>query len=103
MAYNAENFDEETIGSVELKNGNNVTVKKVTTKSSGEEAIDIRRMYTDDNGEVRPTSKGIRVSMECIPELLGYIVKALSREALYDINNIIVEEINNIDNSDNDE
>lgn len=52
------------------------------------ESVDMRLMYTDDNGELRHTKKGIRVNSENIVEFLTVAIEALSdeeRDELFDI------------------
>lgn len=85
MAYSADKYEEKEEAKVEFNNGNSIIVKSVVTKDSGAVAVDIRRNYTDDNGEVKPTSKGIRINSDNIGDIIVGVYKALPIEALYDI------------------
>lgn len=52
--------------------GNIIRISKVT--SGGKHSADIRRMYTDDNGDLQFISKGVRVGFDNLLD----VVKALS-------------------------
>lgn len=50
------------------------------TRFKGHQLVDIRAFYEDEDGEWRPTKKGISVSVELIDELLKGVQKL--REAV---------------------
>ena len=50
------------------------------TSFKGQEYLDVRVFYRADDGEFRPTKKGVTINMELIPDLLEGLAKV--REAL---------------------
>lgn len=69
-------YGEQTIHALLDKNsrGDYIQVSSVDGKMW---AMDIRQMYTAADGEVKPTTKGIRVNEELVVDLLVECVKAL--------------------------
>jgi hypothetical protein len=49
----------------------------VLREYEGSLIVDVRRHYTAADGKLRPTSKGIALSIAKLPELAGAIAKAL--------------------------
>lgn len=89
MAYNKDNYESEVILDVEKnQRGDHIIVSKMTTKSTGSVAIDARNYYTNSDGEVLPTSKGIRVNTEQVPDIIVAMAKGLE---ITDIEDIIDE------------
>ena len=56
-------------------------------------AMDIRQMYTTADGEIKPTTKGIRVNEELVVDLLVECVNALPSD-LYEE---LMERLDNAD------
>lgn len=81
MAYNADKEVVTLIGTVDKdEKGNKIDVKKLTSKTSSRVQVDIRTMYTNDDGEVRPTQKGCRFNIEQLAEITGLLASMLSDE-----------------------
>jgi len=57
------------------KNANETIIVKLTQFKS-KRLLDIRAYYAADNGDLRPTPKGISISIDLIPELKLAIDKA---------------------------
>lgn len=78
MAYNSDNEVREELASIQKNNrGEFIKVSKVTNKNSGNTNIDIRLWYTDDNDELKPTSKGVRFSTEVAQDIAIGIAKGM--------------------------
>ena len=78
MAYNASNeVQEEIVRLQKNQRGDYLVVKKVTNKNSGNVSVDVRNYYTNDNDEVLPTSKGIRINSEMLLETMMAMAKCL--------------------------
>ena len=58
---------ERTLQEWPLANGEVLRLRLCTYKSR--DYLDLRRWYTDDAGELKPTPKGIRFDSELAPEL----------------------------------
>lgn len=90
MAYNADNEIREELVRVKKNNrGDYVIATKITNKTSGAVSVDIRQYYTDDNDEVRVTSKGVRFNAEMLADVLGGLVKALEYDELESLSELI--------------
>ena len=77
-SYDTTNQKEEMLKELWTNTrGDSVRVKSVTNTVSGDVSVDIRRYYTDDNDEVKPTSKGIRLNTELIPDLIEVLASLL--------------------------
>ena len=70
------NYGEQTIHAMLDKNsrGDYIQVSSVEGKMW---AMDIRQMYTAADGEIKPTTKGVRVNEELVVDLLVECVNAL--------------------------
>lgn len=86
MAYNASNEVKEELVKIQKNNrGDYVIASKITNKNSGTVSIDIRQFYTNDNDEVMPTSKGVRLNAESLLELLSGLARALEANEVMDL------------------
>lgn len=84
MAYNAQNETREELAVIEKNSrGDCVAVSKIT--KDDKVSYDIRNMYTDDNDELRYTSKGVRMSDDMTKEVVLAILKSLSQEDLEEV------------------
>lgn len=84
MAYN--NVEETLLDNIEVgTRGDEIDIKHVRDKSRNTESIDIRRYYIDDNGELAPTKKGVRVNMELVPDIIKAMAKALDTYELEEL------------------
>jgi len=57
------------------KNANETVIVKFT-QFKGKRLIDIRAFYAAENGELRPTQKGVSLRLDLLPELKEAIDKA---------------------------
>lgn len=86
MAYNKDNYETEVVLDVEKnQRGDHIIVSKMTTKSTGSVAVDVRNYYTNKDDEVLPTSKGIRVNTEQAPDIIVAMAKTLEITDIEDI------------------
>lgn len=84
MAYTG-NDKQEVIGLIEKNNrGEYFQVSRIIPER-GLESVDIRLMYTNNNDEIKPTQKGVRVNSETVGELVSTIIKALKPEELAEV------------------
>jgi hypothetical protein len=60
----------------QFKKNANETVMVKFTQFKGKRLLDIRAYYAADNGDLKPTPKGISISRDLIPELKDAIDKA---------------------------
>lgn len=91
MAYNADNEVKDVLAEIQKNNrGDFVIASKITNKNTGSVSVDIRQYYTNDADEVKPTSKGIRINTELLPELLAGLVKALEANEMIDLSETLV-------------
>lgn len=86
------NYGEQTIHAMLDKNsrGDYIQVSSVEGKMW---SIDIRQMYTTADGEIKPTTKGVRVNEELVVDLLVECVNALPSD-LYEE---LMERLDNAD------
>lgn len=86
MAYNAAN-EERTELYCERKNnrGDHLVVNKIRNKNTGTESVDIRNYYTNEDGELAPTTKGIRINCENLLDVMTALVKALEPNEAEDL------------------
>ena len=86
------NYGEQTIHAMLDKNsrGDYIQVSSIEGKMW---AMDIRQMYTAADGEIRPTTKGVRVNEELVVDMLVECVNALPSD-LYEE---LMERLDNAD------
>ena len=86
MAYNANNeICEELVNIKKGNRGDCIIASKITNKNTNNVSIDIRQYYTDDEGELKPTSKGVRFNSELLSDLLGGLAIALETNEMLDL------------------
>ena len=86
MAYNADNETKEVLAEIQKNNrGDFIVASKITNKNTGAVSIDIRQNYTNDEGELRVTQKGVRLNAELLPDLVRSLVKALEENEVMDL------------------
>lgn len=85
MAYDASKEKRTQLKSFR-KNGHGdfIVINDIETEGRNP-SLDIRTMYTDDNEELRPTTKGLRFSKALIPDLAAMFVKDMDDEQLSDL------------------
>lgn len=92
MAYNASK--EERTQLVDIKKnerGEHIIATKIKNTTSGSVSLDIRQYYTNDNNDVLPTQKGVRVNSELALELVVGLLGVLEPNELYDLADKIEE------------
>lgn len=100
MAYNADNEVKEELAVVRKNNrGDHIVVQKVTSKTSGSVSVDVRNYYTNDDEQLLPTSKGIRINSEVLPEVLQGVLQVLDVTEIEDIKNYIDGLLDDEDNT----
>ena len=57
----------------DIQNGDGI-IRIEASEYRGESGLDIRRYYLDDEGEWRPTRKGIRIAEHLVEEVLSAMV-----------------------------
>ncbi|MCL5671230.1 MAG: transcriptional coactivator p15/PC4 family protein [Acidobacteria bacterium] len=62
----------------EFEKNSRESVRAVLKTWNGRELFDIRVFYRNDAGEMKPTQKGLCLSLEKLPELQG-VVEALGK------------------------
>ena len=86
MAYNADNETKEVLAEIQKNNrGDFIVASKITNKNTGAVSIDIRQNYTNDEGELSLTRKGVRFNAELLPDLVKGLVKALEENEVMDL------------------
>lgn len=86
MAYNADNETKEVLAEIQKNNrGDFIVASKITNKNTGAVSIDIRQNYTNDEGELRVTQKGVRLNAELLPDLVKGLVRALEENEVMDL------------------
>lgn len=101
MAYNADNEVREELVKIQKNNrGDHVIATKITNKTSGSVSVDIRQYYTNADGELIPTPKGVRINAELISELINGLVSVLEPDEMMDLNDSLSDLIDGTDNSD---
>ena len=84
MAYNSQNETQKEIAVVDKNTrGDKIRVARIEKvgKTQTTVSVDVRTMYTADDGEVRPTQRGIRIDSETAPDIILAMIKALGEDA----------------------
>lgn len=86
MAYNASNEERKEILNIKKNDrGEHIKVAKILNKKSNVSSLDIRLFYTNADGELCPTQKGIRISDELAYDLAYALVGSLEENEAMDI------------------
>jgi hypothetical protein len=59
------------------KNDNGDVIRVQVKEFKGNEYLDIRNFYTDKDGELRPTKKGVSIPMHLAQEVVGAAQKEI--------------------------
>lgn len=79
MAYDASNDVVEEIAMFDKNNrGDKIRVTRITKKVGNSAFVDVREMFTADNGDVKPRPKGIRINSELTADVIIAMIKALN-------------------------
>lgn len=86
MAYNANNETREELVQIRKNSrGDFITASRIKNNNTGNENIDIRQYYTDDNDELKPTSKGVRFNAESLLDVMEGLAKGLEVDEVEDL------------------
>lgn len=94
MAREYDASKEQRTPLVEIQKNNRgefIVASKIKNTSNGNTSLDIRQYYTNEEGVVCPTSKGIRLNAELALELTSGIVEILEANELMDLRDKIDE------------
>ena len=82
MAKRYEDTEQEVLlDFAKTDNGECIRVSKITGKDFGTVKVDIRRYYTDKEGNLAPTQKGVRFDIENLTELCPILMKLVEKTA----------------------
>ena len=73
--------------------GDFLIISEIKVKDSDDVKVDIRNYYTDDNDEVKPTSKGVRFSSEILKDIMLALLEELDVTELEDIKSAIDDKL----------
>ena len=83
--------------------GDYIRVAQIKNTSSGAESMDVRNFYTNDEDEVCPTSRGIRISSDFAFDVIKAMINILESNELMDlqdeIERIVDERVGDADDS----
>lgn len=86
LAYNSKDEIQEIIGIFDKNSrGDKIRVTRIIKKKSNTIYVDVRNMYTDQDGEIRPTQKGIRLNSEIAVDIICAMLEALGDEVIQDV------------------
>lgn len=86
MAYNSNNEVQEVISTLDKnKRGDKIRVTKIINSKYGYVSVDVRNMYTTEDGDVRPTTRGIRFNSEMAPDVIMAMLEALGQDTVQDL------------------
>ncbi len=85
MAYNKNEKKEVLLQLEENSRGERIIVNVVTDLDNGTSKFDIRDWYKDDNGELKPGKRGIRLKREDTIEIVAAIISALNTDEKFDL------------------
>ena len=92
MAYNDSSEIKETVGEWEKNSrGDYIRVTNVTPTNGKAGSVDIRNMYTNDDGDIKPTTKGIRVPKGMVGDVVVAMLRCLSASEIEDVADDICE------------
>lgn len=93
MAYYKK--EKQTIITTADKNmrGDKIRVTRVEREDRGRVYVDVRELYTDEDGELRYTTRGVRMESEIATEVIIAMIRALGEDTVQDILMEMQEEI----------
>jgi hypothetical protein len=91
MAYKSTAETKEVLRLEKNDRGEYIVISSISEKEGGS-TVDVRQYYTDKEGEVRPTQKGVRFNSEQSTEVVFAMVKAMDDGAREDFFNKLSEE-----------
>lgn len=91
MANNTAGTDELLL-QLDLHGTDKLHVRKIVT-NKGDIKVDIRKMYTDDNGELKFGKQGIRFDAEMLLEIMTVLVTILEADEVDDLKQLCEDEL----------
>lgn len=89
MAYNT-NEKRVTVGEIKKNNmGEYIKVDSIEGKNGN--SVDVRTYFTNEDGQILPTKKGVRVNSEQSVDLVKFIVMAMDEAARMDVLSAVQE------------
>lgn len=71
MAYDSSNEKRTELGKIQKNDrGDYIVITQIDNEKTGNCNIDVRAYYTTDDGELRPTQKGVRFNAELLDEFI---------------------------------
>lgn len=81
MAYGRSNEVQNVIATFDKnQRGDKIRVSRIDKTNYDSSFIDIRNMYTDEEGELRYTSRGVRFNSEIALDIILALVESLSED-----------------------
>lgn len=79
MAYDSSNETRNELAKIRKNDkGDHIVITEITNNNTGTCNIDIRLYYTnEEDGELRPTQKGVRFNAEYLEEIIEALNKAV--------------------------
>lgn len=78
MAYDSSNEVRKELGKIQKNDrGEYIVITQIDNEKTGNCNIDVRGYYTNDDGELRPTQKGVRFNAELLEEFIEAIKTGL--------------------------
>ena len=78
MAYDSSNEVRKELGRIQKNDrGDYIVVTQIDNEKTGNCNIDIRAYYTADDGDIRPTQKGVRFNAEMLEEFIQALENGL--------------------------
>lgn len=101
MAYNAANESRKNLVEITKNSrGEYIVAAQITNNNNGNQSLDIRQFYTNAEGSVLPTSKGVRISTEMAYDLIAGIIEVLEEDELMNLVDVINAKLNTDDGED---
>ena len=90
MAYDASKEERKVLATFDKNTrGDKIQVASITIKGKEGMSVDIRNMYTAEDGEMRPTQKGVRVNVEMAADIIKAVLPLLTEDEATDILNAL--------------
>ena len=90
MAYDASKEERKVLATFDKNTrGDKIQVASITIKGKEGMSVDIRNMYTAEDGEMRPTQKGVRVNVEMVADIIKAVLPLLTEDEATDILNAL--------------
>lgn len=84
-------FGEQTVHELIDKNSRGDYFQVSSVDDGKMWSLDVRQMYTDYAGDIKPTQKGVRVNEETVVDLLAACIKALPEDLYEELMNRVDE------------